>query len=735
MVYFLFKSAVCLAIFYGFYFLLLRKETFFHWNRCFLLVTAALSLFIPLLNIQINKEEKAQLPQLIERVQIAPHNIEYQLVTPIAPAFSMSLGEVFGGLYIGVALVLALLFLMKITRLWWLLKTSKKEQKEGFSILETSNKNVPTASFFGYIFWKNNPNDSTQQLILQHELAHVRGFHSVDVLLSEILIIFQWFNPMAWSLRRSLHSIHEYIADDWVVRNTCRRYDYALLLTQSAEIASPRLTNGFHSQLKNRLVMLSKSPSRPLLKVKYLLSLPLAAALMLLFSFRLVEKIELPRPLQNAVNDATLLVEKITETPVFQEVTDVLLPEKVEENAIGMVAEKTPYIFYWGAIEAKIQYLKGTDEYFAEVNIKNLDLLQTYNRVPRMYNGKTLEKTASFIFVTPHGEQIPVKSTLEDKELESSIRTKLNVLYPKMADGSQYQLTNLQLPNGKTANIRLLIQNKDLTSDDLGMPKQRATNKFEHSWGKYLGFNDAKRPYLSFSQLWETIQESPKFQINGVEWDTMKASMAIVTDGFDPVEVIFDNTQPLDNQSRYEKRGLAFFQSYVNQIKVGTIIYLDIENYPNIKKGESRMGMVFKIVEEDSPLLQMSKERDKLIGFQLGKFIKGWYLYGKVILDKNGNEIPTKRSEKMEMYDFSINELSLMLELKPQLWRETYIGTPKYTLKYRNFQEEYNPSTGFSPDFIKNVRAALNKSEPLEITNIKTEEWDISPMTLVFWPQ
>jgi hypothetical protein len=209
MVYFLFKSAVCLAVFYSFYFLLLRKETFFHWNRFFLLGTAALSLFIPLLNIEIGKEEKSQLPQLVEQVQIAPQTVEYQLTTPITPMFSLSWGEVFGWIYVGVAVVLGLLFLIKITRLWWLLKTSRKEQKEGFLLLETDNKNLPTASFFGYVFWKKEQNeDSTQQLILQHELAHVRGFHSIDVLLSEILIVFQWFNPMAWSLRRSLHSIH-----------------------------------------------------------------------------------------------------------------------------------------------------------------------------------------------------------------------------------------------------------------------------------------------------------------------------------------------------------------------------------------------------------------------------------------------------------------------------------------------------------------------------------------------
>jgi hypothetical protein len=520
-----------------------------------------------------------------------------------------------------------------------------------------------------------------------------------------------------------------------VVRNTSRRYDYALLLTQSSEQTSVNLTNGFHSQLKNRLVMLSKSPSRPLLKVKYLLSLPIAAGLMLLFSFKLVEKIELPISLQNAVNDVNYFVEKVADSPVFQVNSLEKQPENVESETIVMVAEKTPYIFYWGSIVAKILYSATSDEYFAEVNIESIDLLKTYGRVPRLYNGKTLEETTSFVFVTPKDEQIPIRSSLDDKELEFSIRTKLNVLYPKMADGAQYQLTNLQLPNGKAANIRLLIQNEDYIAEDLGAEKQLRKNRVERSWGKHLGFDDARRPYLSFTQFWETIQESPKFQINGVEWDTMRARIGIVTDGFDPVERIFDNTQSLKSHSRYENVGLDFFQSYVNQIKVGTTIYLDIENNPNIKKGETQIGMILKIVEDDSPLLTMSKERDKFIGFQLGKFIKSWQLYGKIIYDKNGNEVHSKSKENMEIYDFSATDLGLMLEMKPQLWRDTYIGCPSYTLKYGELQENYDPINGFSPDFIQKVKIAMNSKTSLEITNIHTEEWNISPIKLIFWPQ
>jgi hypothetical protein len=733
MVYFLFKSAVCLAVFYGFYFLLLRKETFFHWNRFFLLGTAALSLFIPLLNIQINKEEKSQLPQMVERVQIAPQTVEYQLTTPITPTFSMSWGEVFGYVYIGVGLVLALLFLMKITRLWWLLKTSRKEQRQGFSILETKDQNLPTASFFGYIFWKNNPNDLTQQLILQHELAHVRGFHSVDVLLSEVLIIFQWFNPMAWSLRRNLHSIHEYIADDWVVRNTCRRYDYALLLTQSAEIASPRLTNGFHSQLKNRLVMLSKSPSRPLLKVKYLLSLPLAAALMLLFSFRLVEKIELPRPLQNAVNDATLLVEKITETPVFQEVTPVLLPENVENNAIGMVAEKTPYIFYWGAIEAKILYSDAADKYFAEVNIKSIDLLKTYERVPRLYNGKSLEETTSFVFITPKGEQIPVQSVINEKELSFDIRKKLNALDPRLEENTRFQLMDLVLPNGKKAQISVLINGYDVTIKEV--VDKNKDYSIEYVWGENNPKN-LRRPYFTFKEFWETIQISPKYVINGIELDTVKANIAIVPQNQDPVEIHFDNTLTNNGTKMYDRSALESLKLNAHLITPGTSIYLDFLNCPGKKSYETQVGLWFKIVDEDSPFLYLKKADFKSFKFRFGKIDLESSMYGFSTKDSKGNLVNLDQKSELPNADLTVNDLSQMLELKPQLWRDkAYVGTPHFTLKYRNFQEEYNPATGFSPDFIKNVRAALNKSEPLEITNINTSEWNISPMTLVFWPQ
>jgi hypothetical protein len=734
MVYFLFKSAVCLAIFYGFYFLLLRKETFFHWNRFFLLSTAALSLLIPLLNIQINKEAKSQLPQLVERAQIAPQTVEYQLTIPITPTFSLSWGEVFGGLYICVAAMFGLLFLIKITRLWWLLKMSRKEQKDGFYLLETTDKNLPTASFFGFIFWKKDQNDDpTQQLILLHELAHVRGFHSVDVLLSEILIVFQWFNPMAWSLRRSLHSIHEYIADDWVVRNTCRRYDYALLLAQSVEISPPRLTNGFHSQLKNRLVMLSKSPSRPLWKVKYLLSLPIAAGLMLLFSFRLVEKIDLPKPLENAITDVNNFVEKMAEMPVYQVVTPELVAEKVEENATPMLAENTPYIFYWGNIEAKIQYLKATDDYFAEVSLQSIDLLRTYERVPHLYNGKSLEATTSFTFVTPTGERIELQSNNNDKELSFEIRKKFNALDPRLEENTRFQVMNLVLPNGKKAQISILIKGNRNESTEIKATTQ--SNQIDYVWGSN-NRNNPRRPYYTFKEFWEIAQTSPKYVINGVEVDTVQADLGIVPKDHDPVEFRIDNTKSRNSKLRYERYALQSLKEHAHLIVPGTTIYLDFLNSPEKVNNSTMVGLVFKIVKDDSPLLNLKKADFKPFNFRLGKINHEQNFYGFSVKDNDGETIVLDQKYKLPNADLTINDLSQMLELKPQLWRDkVFIGTPRFTLRYRNFIEEYNPETGFSPEFIKNVLASLNKADPLEITNIYTEEWNISPVTLVFWPQ
>ncbi|MBC7891043.1 MAG: TonB family protein, partial [Sphingobacteriaceae bacterium] len=121
--------------------------------------------------------------------------------------------------------------------------------------------------------------------ILIHERVHARQLHSADVLLVELLAIFNWFNPAVYTYRQSLRAVHEFIADQHASRHAHTKADYALLLFAKQFGVSPQLTNSFFSQslLRRRVAMLQKahSPRRALLK--YGLTAPLFGA-MLVFS-------------------------------------------------------------------------------------------------------------------------------------------------------------------------------------------------------------------------------------------------------------------------------------------------------------------------------------------------------------------------------------------------------------------------------------------------------------------
>lgn len=296
---YLLESSFCLLLFYGFYHFWLRRETFFQLNRIYLLASTLLSLIIPLFSISLSQPAPAP--------AAAPLDLEYVLYPAVsniqewetrvwvglekpAPLFEITLGDV---LLVGYALGALMMASLLIRRLWGLLRLirlSRRRRMKGVTLVQT-DADFPAASFFGYIFW-NAGRLKDKEAVFQHELVHIRQWHSLDVLLIELLVVLKWFNPLIYLYRDSLQATHEYIADRYVVQRSGRAYQYAGLLVQQAKTqSSGRLVNTFNSLIKNRLVMLSKRPSQWWKGLKYLAVLPVSAGLLLLFSFDLVERL------------------------------------------------------------------------------------------------------------------------------------------------------------------------------------------------------------------------------------------------------------------------------------------------------------------------------------------------------------------------------------------------------------------------------------------------------------
>jgi len=273
------KSGLCLALGYGVYWLVLRKETYFALNRAYLLGTAALALVLPLFRIPspfltmvVTSAAPAAAPALPSLAAQAPAALD--------PWRAILL------IYLAGVGLLAARFALWLARLVRAVLKCGGERRDGFRVVVCDHPGGPF-SFFNVIFLNRSAGLARDwRRILAHEMAHVRQLHTVDIIVSECFAILQWFNPFVWPYRDSLRETHEYLADRAAIAQGGSLAGYQLLiLEQSVGGKLLGLASSFRtSQVKRRLQMLTRKKSKGWTRVKPLLILPLAALLLLAFA-------------------------------------------------------------------------------------------------------------------------------------------------------------------------------------------------------------------------------------------------------------------------------------------------------------------------------------------------------------------------------------------------------------------------------------------------------------------
>ena len=273
------KSAFCLALFYLFYRLLLSKETFHRFNRIALLGLLALSCLVPLVEVSsgATNEISRQFLTLEEMLMMAELNSGEVVEAASAPLWGWK--EVLLLLYIIGIVFFLVRNLWSLARMIGLIDGCKKERLDDGVLLFTHNKSIAPFSWMKCIVLSEKDLAEGGEAILTHERAHIRNRHSWDLLLADVCVFFQWFNPAAWLLKQELQNIHEYEADEWVINQGIDAKKYQLLLIKKA--VGTRLysmANSLnHSSLKKRIAMMIKKKSNPWARLKYLYILPLAA--------------------------------------------------------------------------------------------------------------------------------------------------------------------------------------------------------------------------------------------------------------------------------------------------------------------------------------------------------------------------------------------------------------------------------------------------------------------------
>ena len=290
------KVAICLLLFCAFNKLVLGKDTFHTFNRIAWLSVAVISLLLPL----VEWYEFEPISVDLESVTMSSVTTDTShMVVDLSGQRQIDIFGIVRNILIVYTLFATLLFLklsLSYIRLFAFILPKRRlhpDDKKYYTLLEeckesvgirrkihfiVHNEAMSPFSWMSYIVVSREDLDENGKDILIHELAHSKHLHSYDLLLADLLIIFQWFNPAAWLYKESLQQVHEYKADELVLECGINAKQYQLLLIKKA--VGQRLysmANSFnHSKLKNRITMMLKEKSNKWAFAKCLYALPLA---------------------------------------------------------------------------------------------------------------------------------------------------------------------------------------------------------------------------------------------------------------------------------------------------------------------------------------------------------------------------------------------------------------------------------------------------------------------------
>jgi TonB family protein len=279
------KVTICWFVFYLVYSRFLSKETFFKTNRWYLLGTLLLGAGIPLLELLPIFQEDNPVMVYFQPLSEGSYYVQSAVNEVVTSSF-LDWDKLFFGIYLIGVVICSSRFFIGLGKIYALYRKSEIIQKGNHTLVLTSEPHLPF-SFFKYMFWSKDleMNDVDGQKIVTHEVAHVKGWHSLDVILLEIFSIIFWVSPMVYYYKKSLKTVHEYLADAVVLQTTpTKKYGHLLLRQSQSGLQIALANHFFHSQLKQRIVMMTRSKSRKEAVVKYLFALPVILLLLIAFS-------------------------------------------------------------------------------------------------------------------------------------------------------------------------------------------------------------------------------------------------------------------------------------------------------------------------------------------------------------------------------------------------------------------------------------------------------------------
>ena len=337
------KSAIFLSMMYIPYMLMLRKESFFHFNRILLVCIMLLSLILPLCDFHA--------------LSIENNPIQHGMTTITMPTVAIGAGEempvsdnihrvnIILYIYILGAVMIAIWKLVQIYLLYRAIHSCVlwKDKQNGITIY-CHAQDIAPFSWFNTIVISENDYQNNAKEILCHEIGHIRHYHSLDILLVNIIETIQWWNPLSWILASSLRDVHEYEADNEARTSGVNIREYQMLLIRKAVGSSSyAFANGFnHSLLKKRITMLLRSKSNPWMRTKALYIIPVATIAISVFATpelnnradTIAEKVQTIIEDKGINTSADIQDSKAEPTPIFEANNDIVSEEGIHEGIV-----------------------------------------------------------------------------------------------------------------------------------------------------------------------------------------------------------------------------------------------------------------------------------------------------------------------------------------------------------------------------------------------------------------
>jgi beta-lactamase regulating signal transducer with metallopeptidase domain len=281
---YLLKLAVCLALGYLFYFLLLRRMTWYTWNRYFLLFFPLLALLIPLL--PVNLPRNTQTLNAVFFVTDALPSVD-SIIS--AGGSNRGIGWDLNKIVLITVVLGMLFFLIRFaTRFYSLRKTitaARLVSNGDVRLYHLEGCKAPFSFYNSICLDTNHYEQAELEKIIEHELVHIEQQHTLDMMVSEMLCIVQWFNPFVWLMKHAIKQNLEFIADDSVLQKGFNRKGYQYLLLKVSGAMPNRLANNLlFPSLKKRIHMMNRTKTRKIHLLKFMCILPLGCLLLFAFS-------------------------------------------------------------------------------------------------------------------------------------------------------------------------------------------------------------------------------------------------------------------------------------------------------------------------------------------------------------------------------------------------------------------------------------------------------------------